>query len=871
MIGLEKTLKPGEEMLVPLRWNNPHASEMEVNIWIHDHTADGGKQPIVVPIRKPSCSGEGHQDNVVAFTVPEDFTKLGSKIPGFKGCTEDSEPMCVVQIYSHSVESRQYAIGFPIIIPGHDESTSATATTGIQAATKDPWLDISSLRDICLPATDPDATIKTAVPRWARLVSDVYNHAYQNSDYSPYSGQQQELISKNLQASAVNKMEVGNRGELGKIILSKAAHDRLKKLRSLESKIYKNYEGLANKIIKSLETTVKNTGAVGVQKLANCFRCAEVGSTNTKRLQTNTYIPSFQLPKEHIAAARKLVPSKYSALINEGGLVQIYVSAMKDLLPFYYESRNLGLIYQDAILKTTTGTMVDAAYFKKRDAENKTDGGKYAALEAKKTFVADRGCPSDCLFVEPKWRGLKEGQTRVAGDECRADDCYSHADCPSGTYVIKCESSPLNAGDGVHLTPQRCTARGRSNRESIRAIATCSAEKTTVVESNKLYLDNQEVSAACPAGQSLLYCNCHSPWSVCPFSSFAGSGSVCKQRIRRSGGRRRGVETGAGAKMYALCTESSLNSASASSQPSCKWTAHTRKYSAGYAAGVRSRGTLDWAKEQCLSLGDLCKAVTCRTFRSWTQCTVRGSTELKYSRSGETTYVASCAGGDGVSIGIGTPEEQGPECKWDKQTSKSSGGYAGRISTRFDLKNAQKKCLEMGDSCKAVTCNSGGVCTLRASSHLRPSRHGETSYVASLACQLGVPEDSVMKAIVPGSFATNVAGSKCHACVQFFGKEVHEFKEPPVSKLAKSVIKNGEPKNQDQLPDNPDGAGLDHRADRRRRRDSLAQKSAHIEIQEHKKDKGSNDYEMVRYFLESWEPSPLRMLDDVDPLPDMGH
>jgi len=73
-IPLTKVVRPGEEINVPLRWNNPHASEMEVNIWIFKHAA---KQPIVVPIRKPSCSGEGHQDNMVSFTVPKDFTEFG--------------------------------------------------------------------------------------------------------------------------------------------------------------------------------------------------------------------------------------------------------------------------------------------------------------------------------------------------------------------------------------------------------------------------------------------------------------------------------------------------------------------------------------------------------------------------------------------------------------------------------------------------------------------------------------------------------------------------------------------------------------------------------------------------------------------------
>merc|ERR1719473_1044834 len=111
-------------------------------------------------------------------------------------------------------------------------------------------MELSGLRDLCLSSDDASAHIPHAVPRWARLVSDVYNHAYQNSDFSPYSGQQHESISKNLQAAAINKMVTGNRGELGKYILTYPTSKRLSALRTLENRIYKNYESMANKIIK---------------------------------------------------------------------------------------------------------------------------------------------------------------------------------------------------------------------------------------------------------------------------------------------------------------------------------------------------------------------------------------------------------------------------------------------------------------------------------------------------------------------------------------------------------------------------------------------------------------------------------------------
>jgi len=149
-----------------------------------------------------------------------------------------------------------------------------------------------------------------------------------------------------------------------------------------------------------------NTGTIGIQSLETCFRCKEVGSTNTKRLETNTYIPSYQLSNHLIPRARKFVPSKYAGLITDSGLVQIYVAAMKDLLPFFYSSRHLGIIYQEAVVKSTTSTMQDATSFKKRNAKGAVDGGYYAAVQAKKAFASERGCPGECLLNinPPAWQ-----------------------------------------------------------------------------------------------------------------------------------------------------------------------------------------------------------------------------------------------------------------------------------------------------------------------------------------------------------------------------------------------------------------------------------------------------------------------------------
>jgi hypothetical protein len=453
---LRLTVHPGDSVLLPLRWNNPHSAEMEVNVWIFDH---GGKKgtdsrphPIVIPIRKPTCSGEGHQDNSINFQIPKDFGHLGKKIPGFKGCTRASRPMCTLQVYSHSVESRQYALGFPISIPGNVMLLQSNGTEeevtggGIRAESKDPWLDISSLRDTCRSAADSDVHIENAEPRWARMVSDVYTHSYMNSDYSPYSGQQFEYISKNLQSSAINKMVTGNRGELGKSILTQEAATRIAQLQSLEDSIYKNYEALANRIIKTVGRQMENTGTLlgtGVkQQTSTCFRCAEVGALTARRLDTNTYIPSFQLPDNLVATARRIAGSKYSGLINSGGMVKIYEASLLDLMPFFFVSHPLGVIYQEAKLKDTLRTHEDEVYFKKRTATKGKDKGQYAATQAKKKFAAMLDCPEECLWCDSGYKPLINGAkaTCVSGKcvECTAlFDNYAKKSPPAVTELAK--------------------------------------------------------------------------------------------------------------------------------------------------------------------------------------------------------------------------------------------------------------------------------------------------------------------------------------------------------------------------------------------------------------------------------------------------
>jgi hypothetical protein len=376
------TATPGKEYTVPLRWNNPHASELEVNIWIMNTP-----KKYVVPIRKPTCSGEGYQDNVFDFVVPNDFNALGSKLPGFKGCKKLGD--CVLQVYAHSVESRTYAIGSPLVVEGA-VTGSTTTEVGVQDAKKDVGTNYKSLRPVCLSSSNKKlANIANAVPRRPRLVSDVFNHAYQNSDFSPYSGQQPDQISQNLQASAILKMTVGNRGELGKqyFALNRTARNMAKQLDKKARNLIRVYESITNQIIGAIGKNMTSNDTLSGGQITNkCFRCADVGSTSTRRLTTNTYVPSFEIPERLLSEASKYVAPMYAHLITQKtvggpGVLQIYNAVIQDMNDDFLKVGKYGVHYLPAMLKDTLTTKADATKFRKLDANMQPDKykGRYAA------------------------------------------------------------------------------------------------------------------------------------------------------------------------------------------------------------------------------------------------------------------------------------------------------------------------------------------------------------------------------------------------------------------------------------------------------------------------------------------------------------
>lgn len=376
------TATPGQPYIVPFRWNNPHASELEVNVWIFANS-----KQYVVPVRKPTCSGEGYQDNVITFTIPSDFnTAVASSVANWQGCKKTGD--CVLQIYAHSVETRTYAIGTPLVVNGN-VPTAVTADANVKEAKIEVGTNIGLLaRETCLPSNSPNADITKTEVREPRFISDQFNHAYQNSDYSPYSGQQPDSISRNLQAASVLRMITGNRGELGKALLwrNRTRADLQKSIEKKFEQLYRRYESIANDIIDAVKdkTPYKSTDVLngGNQKTAECFRCAEVGATSTNRLRTTTYIPSFTLQASEVDTAKQYIAPKYKNMLSASNTVQIYVATLLDMSEELRKAAQFGLLYQPAVVKNSIATWSDDTQFMKKDATGKTDNGLYAATKA---------------------------------------------------------------------------------------------------------------------------------------------------------------------------------------------------------------------------------------------------------------------------------------------------------------------------------------------------------------------------------------------------------------------------------------------------------------------------------------------------------
>jgi hypothetical protein len=228
-------------------------------------------------------------------------------------------------------------------------------------------------------------------------------------------------------------MVTGNRGELGKVAIPSAMKKSIKSLARRERQVYKRYESLANKIIKRVGSKMKETGQVVIDKttqdLANCFRCATVGSTKPKRLQTNTYIPSFAVPKEFAPDVQGSIPQRYRDLVtiqaNGDALVQIYKASYLELAQDFVEAASKGIIYQLGMTKEGVATKKDPVQFKKRTLDGVKDNGLFAGTQAIIAKAAVVGCAETCLTARSGNAPLLKNSIKTSvNGECKPCEIF---------------------------------------------------------------------------------------------------------------------------------------------------------------------------------------------------------------------------------------------------------------------------------------------------------------------------------------------------------------------------------------------------------------------------------------------------------------
>jgi hypothetical protein len=269
--------------------------------------------------------------------------------------------------------------------------------------------------------------------------------------------QTHQAISRNMQAACIVRMVVGNRGELGKSILTQETKDLLNKLAGKVNALVANYETIANNILNNnqQEPVLRTTGVVGNQKLATCVRCLKVASVQSNRQQTATYIPSFDLTglsADKIAQIKQGIQQQYRNLISPQNVVQIYVQTLNDMRADFTAAEAKGVKYLGPKVKYTLGTMVDATGFRKVDAAGKTDGGKYAATMAKKE--AERIPPSPSSSPEANALPSASPMVILIGDVVPVvDDSIKLPANPDDSYTpVNPGSSTGGAGNGTDPT-----------------------------------------------------------------------------------------------------------------------------------------------------------------------------------------------------------------------------------------------------------------------------------------------------------------------------------------------------------------------------------------------------------------------------------
>jgi hypothetical protein len=265
--GEAMTFTRGTPIEMPLRWNNPHDSDCEVNLWVQGMTK-------VAPIKRPFNCGGGYKDQRFSFTIPNDFP----------GC-ENANDNCVMQIYGHSVEPRTYAMCIDFTLsPGQGKSNATL-----------------SAKDV------PTTQFQDAIH-----YQDSFDTSHVDSTHSGYRGQQGEFIRDELKAAIQLQSYVGNGGlvPLGNIDKAKNA-----KMRDQIQQAIKQAEKAAiqkNKAAQAqLDAEAKKTG-----QPRKCFEGElynVVNNPTCARQFTNTYVTNVGYRQIYEAFLPKLQAGKFTS------------------------------------------------------------------------------------------------------------------------------------------------------------------------------------------------------------------------------------------------------------------------------------------------------------------------------------------------------------------------------------------------------------------------------------------------------------------------------------------------------------------------------------------------------------------------------
>jgi hypothetical protein len=244
----------GQAQEIPLRWNNPHDSDCEFNIWTDGLTR-------VAPIKRPFTCGGGFQNQRVSFTVPSDFPA---------GKCESAAENCVLQLYAHSVEPRTYAMCVDFTLTAGVARSSNSTLTKRQT--------INNQKDI------PTTQFQPAVH-----FNDAFDTAHVDSQYSGYRGQQPQFIRDELKA-AIQLQSFTPNG--GLVPLGDVNKQQTKQMRNQVQKAVKAAEKLAIQRNRAAQAKL-NAEARAAGTPRTCFEGElynVVNNANCARQFTNTYV-----------------------------------------------------------------------------------------------------------------------------------------------------------------------------------------------------------------------------------------------------------------------------------------------------------------------------------------------------------------------------------------------------------------------------------------------------------------------------------------------------------------------------------------------------------------------------------------------------